>query len=419
MKRIIALTLLVLGLVMGQKVTIQYWNINTESFGAPAVRALIHRFEQLHPNIKVESRFSQNAYTGLLQNIQTAIAAGNPPDVAQVGYLYVNYVAQNLPFIPINRLIKKYGGAATLGRIPASLLQLGQSGGVQLGVPYSLSNIIVFYNADLFRKAGLDPNNPPKTWAEWEHAAEVIKQKTGKPIYIQLLDDNWSTQAMIESHGGQLLACHNGYYRAAFNSPEAVQAVQFWAGLVKRGLALNALFAQGGQEFLSGQAATDMTTVALRANFQHEAKFDLRATTFPSFGNTPTRLPSGGNVLVVFAKNPKKQEASWKFVQFLVSAEGFTLWTEGTGYLPLIPGLEKDPRYLKTFITQNPIEQVGIDQVPSVVPWVSFPGPNGLAASQALFKATQQALSGQMSAKRALSAAARQVDNLIQGERCN
>ncbi|MCS7058268.1 MAG: ABC transporter substrate-binding protein, partial [Meiothermus sp.] len=57
-------------------ITLQYWHINTEAFGLPALRELIRVFEQRNPGIKVEERFHANAYTGLLQNLQAALAAG-------------------------------------------------------------------------------------------------------------------------------------------------------------------------------------------------------------------------------------------------------------------------------------------------------------------------------------------------------
>ncbi len=68
---------------------------------------------------------------------------------------------------------------------------------------------------------------------------------------------------------------------------------------------------------------------------------------------------------------------------------------------------------------QNPIQRVAIRQLPFTIPWTSFPGKNGLAASQALFRATQKALSGQATAESALKEAAQEINRLIGGERCS
>lgn len=412
-----------LGLALAQgTITIQYWHINTEAFGLPAVRELIREFEKRNPGIKVEERYHPNAYTGLLQNLQAALAAGNPPDVVQMGYLYTWYAAKNLPFVSITELAKRFGGEKHLRRFAPNVLALGQVDGVLVGMPYSLSNIVAYYNADLFRRAGLDPDRPPSTWEGWRRAAHQIKERTGKyGIYLILLDDNWAIEALIRSNGGTLLRCTGGVYRTGVDGKEAVEALAMWASLVRDGLALGVPLQQGEQAFLAGEAASFMTTIARRAGLQEQTKgrFELRAARFPTFGGKPPALPGGGNVLMVFSRDPKKQEAAWKFIQFLTSPEGFTLWTKGTGYVPLLPELIRDPRYLKDFVEKNPIQKVAVEQLPFTVPWTSFPGPNGLAASQALFRATQKALSGQATAEAALNEAASEINRLIGMERCN
>ncbi|GLV48985.1 ABC transporter substrate-binding protein [Thermus sp. LT1-2-5] len=403
-------------------ITLQYWHINTEAFGLPAVRELIRIFEQRNPGIKVEERFHANAYTGLLQNLQAALAAGTPPDVAQIGYLYTRYVAANFPYVPISDLAKRYNGERHLRRFAPNVLALGQVGGVQVGMPYSLSNIVTYYNADLVRRAGLNPDRPPSTWEGWRRAAQQIKARTGKTgLYLILLDDNWAIEALIRSNGGTLLRCEAGFYRSGIDSKEAIEALSLWAGLVKDGLALGVPLQQGEQAFLAGETGAFMTTIARRAGLQQQTqgRFELRGARFPTFGGKKPALPAGGNVLMVFSRDPRKQEAAWKFIEFLTSPEGFTIWTKGTGYVPLLPEITRDPRYLKDFMEQNPIQRIAVEQLPFTVPWTSFPGPNGLAASQALFRAVQRALAGQATPEVALKDAAQEINRLIGSERCN
>jgi multiple sugar transport system substrate-binding protein len=354
-----------------------------------------------------------------LQNLQAALAAGDPPDVAQIGYLYTDYVAANFPFVPITELAERFGGESHLARFPDNILELGRVGGVMMGMPYSLSNIIMYYNKDLMAEAGLDPETPPETWEEWREVAQAVRETTGKPMYLQILDDNWSTEALIASNGGELLTCEGGYYRAGFSSPEAIEAVQMWADMVREGLMLNALWNQGEQAFLAGETLTFGTTIAKRAALQESAPFELGGTRFPRFGDRPTRLPGGGNVLTVFAQDEARQEATWAFIEFLTSEQGFTTWTMGTGYVPLLAEITDDPEYLGAFVADNPIQQIAVEQLDNTISWTSFPGADGLAANQALFAALQRALGGQASVEEALGSAAQEVDRLIHNERCN
>lgn len=401
-------------------VEIEYWHINTEDFGGPTVRELVERFQEQNPNITVRERFQPNAYTGLLENLQTDLAAGSPPDIAQIGYLYLDYVTNNFPFASVDELVESYEDGGYLDDFPENILELGRVGGELVGMPYALSNIVTYYNASMLEEAGLDPDEPPQTWEEWREAARSIRESTGKPgIYLQILDDNWSTQALIESNGGRLTECRDGEVVAAFDGPEATEAMQFWADLVEGELALNVLWDQGDQAFLSGEVATFITTIAKRQSLEEQASFDLRATTFPAFEGKQPRLPAGGNCLFVFSQDEVKRRAAWEFIKFLESPEGLTIWTKGTGYLPPREGVADDPRYLRDFMQENPIQAVAVSQVPLVVPWQSFPGPNGLQAANALFSATQEILGGQSSAEAALARAAGQVNGLIAGEPCS
>jgi len=401
-----------------EPVTIEYWHINTESFGGPAVQELVQRFQAANPDIAVREQFQPRVYTGLLENLQAALAAGAPPDLAQIGYLYLDYVTDNFPFVPIDDLAA--GGTPDfLTGFPANILALGQRDGRQVGMPYAISNPLVYYNADLFRQAGLDPDAPPTTWDAWREAAGPIKERTGRPaLYVRTIDDNWTTQALIESNGGEVLACRDGRAVAAFGEPPAVAAVQMWADLIGDGLALNALEDAGNPAFLGQSVAAILTTIANRDSFERQAGFELRAAPFPSFGEQPPRLPAGGNNLFVFSNDEAKRRATWRFVEYLQSPEGLTIWTKGTGYLPPRAGVAEDPRYLGGFLRDNPIQAVAVAQTPLVVPWTSFPGPNGLQASQALFNATQRALGDRAVVGQALGEAAAEVDALIEGESC-
>ena len=107
-------------------------------------------------------------------------------------------------------------------------------------------------------------------------------------------------------------------------------------------------------------------SIAARAGIQRDADFDLRATLYPQHGEKPVRVPGGGNFLTIYSQDSARQNAAWEFVQHLQSPEGFTEWTKGTGYVPLLPGLTEDPAYLADFVAENPIQELnGYADMPS------------------------------------------------------
>jgi multiple sugar transport system substrate-binding protein len=416
------LVALALGLVAAQaqdEVTIEYWNINNEGFGGAVVDMLIENFEAANPGINVEARV-QESYPALVQNLEAQIVAGNPPAIVQIGWPYLDYVYNNLPYVPVADLAAAYGGEDYLATFPDNVLALTDLGAGPIGMAYSLSNPVMYYNADVFVAAGLNPDEPPTTWEGWLEIAPALSEAAdGKPVFnFGYGADNWILQVFTESAGGRMLVCEDGEFRTGLDSAEAAAGLQAWADVILTDQSINAGYAEATPAFIAGETVTYAYTIAGRGNIQSQVEFDLRATTFPQFGDNPVRLPAGGNFLSVFATDPAQQEAAWKWVQYLTSPEALTEWTKGLGYVPPLPGLTEDPAYLAEFVAETPIQQVAIDQLPSVVRWTSFPGANGLAAGEAAFRATQSALSGEQTAADALAAAAAEIDELIAGQPC-
>lgn len=409
---------LAVGAQAQETITIEYWNINNQGFGGPTVDKLIEQFEAANPGVQVEPRV-QESYPALVQNLETQLAAGNPPALVQVGWPYLDYVYNNLPFIPVEALVEKWGGAEHLEQFPQNIRELTKLGDQTVGLAYSLSNPVMYYNADMFVKAGLDPDNPPTTWEGWLEIAPALSEANGGiPVFnFGYGADNWILQAFVESNGGRMLVCKDGEYRSGLDTPEAAAGLQAWADVVQAGLSLNAGYNDATPAFWSGETVTYGYSIAGRGGIQAQAKFDLRATVWPQFGDNPVRIPGGGNLLVVFATDDAQQQAAWNFVQHLTSVDGLSEWTRGLGYVPLYEAVLEQPAYAE-FIAQNPIQQVGNSQLSKMVRWTSHPGPNGLAAGDAAFRATQATLSGEKSAADALAAAAAEINGLIAGQAC-
>ena len=401
-----------------KKIQIEYWHVASESFGGATVKELVADFNKKHPNIEVVEKYNPDMYKGLTQNLQAAMASGKNPDVVQMGWSYLNYAAENLKYTNIPEMVSK--------QIPAdnnflkdnylpNVLALAQTDdGKQIGVPYSISVPVLFYNPDIFTKAGLDPNNPPKTWSEVVAAAKQIKEKTGTVgFFMQEYADNWAQQGLMESNGASVIKKVNGKVQAGFDTPEAAQAYQLLADMVKDGSGLHATNEEGFQAFLSGKLGMVCTTIGKRANFEQSAKFKVSAAAFPSFAGKELKVPAGGNFLMVFSKDAEKQKAAWEFIKYLESPEALLIWSTGTGYLPPRKGIDQDPRSFKKVIEENKNIQVALSTMPNLVKWASFPGSNGLQAEQALIDVRDIILSGKQTAAQALSDAAKKINSML------
>lgn len=400
----------------GKKVQIEYWHVAAESFGGATVKELVADFNKTHPNIEVVAKYNPDMYKGLTQNLQAAMASGKNPDVVQMGYSYLNYAAENFKYTDLNDAFKQAGDPNFMkDNFLPNVLELAQTDdGKQIGLPYSVSVPVLYYNPEIFAAAGLDSENPPKNWKEVAEAAKVIKEKTGNMgFFMQEYADNWTQQALIESNGGAMLKKVDGKTVAAFDTPEAAEAYQVIADMVKDGSGLHATNEEGFQAYLSGKLGMVCTTIGKRANFEKSAKFPVKAAPFPVFEGKELKVPAGGNFLMIFSKDKEKEKAAVEFIKYLESPEALAKWSTGTGYLPPRKGVAEDPKGFKKIVDENKNIQTALAMMPKVVKWASFSGANGLQAEQLLIDARDIILSGKQSAADALHQTAEKINNLL------
>ena len=389
---------LVVALLVGAahaQTTIEYWHINSATFGAQAVTQAIAAFEAQNPDVRVIERFQEGSYGGLLTNLQAAIAAGRPPAVAQIGYNFRLFAFNELPHVPVSAFSDRDDYQTFVDTFIDGMLRLGtDADGVLRAVPFAVSVPLLYYNADLFREAGLDPDAPPATWAEVRDAALAIRDATGRfGLGIQVsASNNWVPQGLIESNGGEILTADGDI---AVDSPEVIEVYEFWQALALEDRTLPVVTdAEQEQAFLAGQLGMYIRTSASLANYMAQSDFDMRTAMFPTWGDKPRSIPSGGNALFVFASDPAEQQAAFEFMAFLTSREGQTIWVRDTGYLPVAAGVEDDPAYLADFFADNPLIAPAVEQLPDAVAWLPLPGERGFEAEQALIGAREAILGG-------------------------
>jgi multiple sugar transport system substrate-binding protein len=105
-------------------------------------------------------------------------------------------------------------------------------------------------------------------------------------------------------------------------------------------------------------------------------KFKL--LTGPSPIQPDGRLPLGGNVAMLFTKDPVRQKAAWEYVKFATGPVGATMMVQATGYFPSALAAADDPKLLKPYYDKNPNHLVAIRQLPKSTGWYAFPGDNGI-----------------------------------------
>lgn len=403
------------------KVKIEYWHCNSEEQGGKTVDELVQKFNESNDHIEVTAKYNPDMYKGLMQNLQAEAATGNYPAVVQIGWAFLDYFSNNFSYTSPQDAIDKFDSEDSTflsdNFLPNVLNLAVNSKGDQVGIPYSLSNPVLYINKDLLKEAGISEDGPT-TWEEVEQFAKAVKEKTGKyGFYMQEPADFWAQQALIESNGASMLTKDaDGKAQASFASDEGAEAMQLVADMVKDGSALHVGWDEGCQSFIDGNCAMLYTTIARRASVQAGAKFDVATVKSPVWEGKDRKVPAGGCFLAITAQGDDQIQAAWEFEKYLYSVESMAAWTIGTGYVPPRKDVADAENGLKDFLAENQMMNAAIEQMDGVVPWTAFPGDAGLQAEQLLLDMRDQILGGQASAKDAMTSTQDQINELLNAQ---
>lgn len=376
-------------------VEIEYWHGNADTQGGQQVKELVDKFNESQKEVKVTPVYHDGLYVGLMKNLQTSAAANKYPAVVQIGWAYREYFKQNFEYLSPEDLISQFAKNDEASFIDDKFsnefknLAKDIDGNI-LGFPYSASTAVIFVNEDLLAEADVNPDDI-KTYDDLWNAAKLIKEKTGKiGLNIDQSNDNWTSQQLIESNGGHVVQLDG---TAGIGSIEAIEALQPWADGIKEGYIFNGQSSEGQQSFISGDVAMTNSTIAQRGNITRNASFKVKAIPLPSFEGKKRAVPAGGSMLAVTAKDKKEQEAAWEFIKFLYEPDNIAIWDEGTGYLPPTKDAQNNDS-LKKLIEEDQMYQTSYGQMADLVPFTSFPGNNGLQASEKFRDARDRVFNG-------------------------
>ena len=402
----------------GGKTVIEYWHCNAETQGGLVVDELVKQFNESNDHIQVVAKYNPDMYKGLMQNLQAEAAAGNSPALVQIGWAFLDYFSNNFSYVSPQEAIDKFdkedAGFLQDKFLPNVLELAVNSEGSQVGIPYSLSNPVLYINKDILREAGL-PEDGPTTWQEVSEFAKTVKEKTGKyGFYMQEPADFWAQQGLNESSGAKMLTTNaEGKKEAAFATEDGIEAMQLMADMVKDQTALHISWEEGCQSFIDGNCAMLYTTIARRASVQKGAQFDVATVKSPLWNDKERMVPAGGCFLAITAQGDDQVKAAWEFEKFLYSVESMAAWTEGTGYVPPRKDVAGAENGLKTFLAENKMMNAAIEQMDGVVPWTAFPGDAGLQAEQMLLDMRDQILGGQVTAEQGMKATQDAINQLL------
>lgn len=363
-----------------EEVTITFasYTYGTQGPAGEGLQAMLDEFAEQHPEITVVPQAVPTAE--ILTSTTASVAAGEAPDVVQMGYSKLAQALETLPVRSLEDLAGDEWSGYAEGLVQGPL-ETGTLDGSVHAVPFTISVPTMFYNADLFESAGLDPDDPPTTIEEVREAAAAIVAAGHHGVYFGIVDPSKSdylTQSVIDSAGGAIVDADGA---VTFDADVAVDAIAEVQALTLEGLQPGVGVEDALASFSSGDLGMLVVSTAVVGTIQSAADgvFEVRSASFPAFGpGSPTH---SGASLVVLSEDEAHARAAWEFVQFMTGDEGSVMITTGLGYLPLRPELVDDPDGLADFFAENDLLLPTVEAMGEMSPYLSFAGPDANQAT--------------------------------------
>ncbi|MCZ8511534.1 ABC transporter substrate-binding protein [Paenibacillus filicis] len=351
-------------------VQIEFWHAMGGELGK-VLQTQIDNFNKSQNEVVVKPVFQQS-YDVTGEKLQAAVVAGSVPDVAQLNTRVWPAFAQNGALLPLDNYINadKDFNAADLKK---GLMVNTALNGKQYTLPYNRSTPILYYNKDIIKEIGLDPENPVHTWDELVAAAKkatvVTNGKTDRFGFAASMS-GWYDYSMIWSAGGDVLG--PDMKTVLLDKPEASRGLQLWVDMVNKDKSMmppvggtSTSGSGAGQSletsFYNGKVAFFISSTASLSTIMNNVKFPLGATFMPKFNEYAT--PTGGANFAIMAKTSKeKQDAAWKFIKFMMSKEQTIFFSQNSGYLTTRVSAETSPE-MQEFYKKEPLFTVALKQL--------------------------------------------------------
>ena len=332
-------------------VSISLWH-SMPAANEKTLEALVQRFNASQDEVMVKLVFQGTYHDSLNKFLASLGRASELPALIQMEDISTQLMIDSGEVTPIQDFIDREG--YDLSAFEPRVLDRCRVGDRLYSMPFNLFGPVLYYDKNDFREVGLDPEKPPQTLEEVKEYSEKLLQKdssgniTRSGIALEI-NPRWFEQMLAKAGA---LFVNNGNGRegrateAVFNGPEGKAIFQWWAEMVKSGLAFNVGRNPSDADNLlavsAGRASMTIgTSAALRSVFD---VIEAGGAPGVELGVGPLPAPqspeggmiaSGASLWIVKARPEAEQEAAWKFAKFLVEPAQQAEWYAGTGHFPI------------------------------------------------------------------------------------
>ncbi|MDX3924343.1 MAG: sugar ABC transporter substrate-binding protein [Shinella sp.] len=383
-----------------EDVTIRIWSHDRDTQPAPH---LVSDFNKLNNGIKVELR--QMQFDDVVSEAMRAYSSGQAPDIISIDNPEHALFSSRGVFLDLTDMIAKSEVVKTDNYFPGPLASTMWDG-KYYGIPKATNTIALYYNKDMFKAKGLDPDKPPQTWAELVDAARKLTDPSAN-VYGITFSAKANEEGTFQFLPWAQMA-GGGYDK--INADGAVKALEVWKQIIDEKLASPDTLTRSQWDstgtFNSGNAAMAISGPWELDRMSEEAKFDWGVALLPVPEEGAERSSAMGDFNWAIFANTEHPEEAFKVLEYFASQDDRMF--KDFGQLPARSDIAIPP-------TGNALKddalKVFVEQMKYAKP--RGPHPEWPKISKAIQDAIQAALTGQMSAKDALDQAAEKIQVVL------
>jgi multiple sugar transport system substrate-binding protein len=343
-------------------------------------------------------------FDGMEPKILTSLATETAPDIARVDVAFLPKLAIRGALQPLD----DYGIAKLKDELRPVALSSCIVDGITYGLPDQVNGLCLFYNRELFREAGLDPDQAPATWDDFVAYAKALTNADTGVFGFGMRNSLWWSLPFIYSFGGRILSDDN--QRCALATDASVAGFQFKVDLYSKYRVEGGAWRSGG---IRDDLGFQNRKYAMIFNGPWavgglaQGGIDFGVGLIPE-GPAGRATNVGGNNLVIFSTSKHPREACER-LKFVASRDAQVKWANELGQIPVntaadpMIDFEKHP-YLKLFMEQ-------MDYARPRPPIGSYP-----EIENAVNPEMQAALDGKKTVREAMESACKEVDGIMADE---
>ena len=347
---------------------ISFWH-SMGGVNGQAMDALVEKFNTENEfGITVNAQY-QGEYDDSLNKLKSAQIGNMGADLVQVYEIGSRFMIESGWITPMQEMIDADG--YDMSSIEPNLAAYYTIDDKLYSMPFNSSTPIMYYNKDMFEKAGI--TEVPDSLEAIEEVGEQLLSKGGAGEVISLGIYGWFFEQFMGKQGLDYANNENGRKEAATavafdENGGAANILTAWKSLYDKGYAPNV--GKGGDaglaDFSAGKSAITLgSTASLKQILQDvNGKFEVGTAYFPKVKSSDEGGVSigGASLWALNNNDPKKARATWEFIKFLVSAESQAYWNAQTGYFPVTTDAHEE-QVFKDNIAKYPQFQTAIDQL--------------------------------------------------------